>query len=420
MARNAEDVSRQSPTPAQGPEGSDLRSIAGKIEGLLDDDGHFNPNPDELSRGHPDYDESADPRAATPERDERGRFKKAEPAAGEGDDTAESDETLDIPSASDDRDADDDQQQVAADADTDDDLATSADDEALTDDGETGDEITSMAEFAAALEMSTDDFKEAMSHTFNAAGEEVTVTLAELEKGYQKDADYRRSTAKLASDRQNAENEFQQRHLEYDRQNHILASSMQIAEQVVMAELQDPRLAELRERDPAEWTARREEIGQRIGALRQQRQQAAAAYEQFVNSNRAQLRAREEASLLEAIPDFGAKHKATARSVMSSFGYSDREIGEIFDHRLVQAALSFDATKQKLAAAEAELAELRALKKQGKDAVRRVKKDVPKLAKPGKGRRKPVVRRDRVQQLRKKAAKSGSVKDAAAVIEQMI
>jgi len=409
MAGNAEEVDRQSPTPSQGKEGSDMRTVARQIEGLLDDDGHYNPNPEQISRGHPDYVEADDTRAQSSDRDTRGRFKKAAAAEESSDDTAtpDDDETLDIPAASDDSDAD------TATGDTDEDLAASASDDATPEVGETGEDIDTLQGFAEALEMSIDDFKAAVTHSFNAADEEITVTLQELEKGYQKDADYRRSTAKLANDRQQAEQDLFGRHQGYEQQNHFLSAQLQAAENIVAAELNDPRLTELRESDPAEWTARRDEIGQRLGGLRNARIQAAQAYEQFSYNNKAQLRAREETALLESIPDFGKSHRATARDLLSTLGYSVPEISEVFDHRVIKGAIELSGLRS-------EVAELRLLKEQAGDTVKRVKKDIPRLTKPGKQRGKPRIKRDNVTSLRDKARKSGKLGDAARLIETMI
>jgi hypothetical protein len=177
--------------------------------------------------------------------------------------------------------------------------------------------------------------------------------------------------------------------------------------------LNDPRLAELRESDPAEWTARRDEIGQRLGGLRNARIQAAQAYEQFTNTNQAQLRTREETALLAAIPDFGKQHKADAKELLSGFGYSEHEISHIFDHRVIRGALELKSLR-------AEVAELRLLKAQAGKAVKRLKKEIPKLTKPGKQRGKPRVTTDNVTRLRERAKKSGKVEDASLVIEQLI
>ena len=171
MARNAEDVaggqSQVGGTPSGGnPEGSDLRSVANRIEGLLDDDGHFSGDGSH-SRAHPDYDGEKD--TQQPERGADGRFKKRD--AAPQDDVVEDDETLDIP-------AGEDQTEDTQDGDTDDDLTASADDEAQHDETETDDDIRTLQEFADALEVPLEELAQSVTHTFNAADGEVTVTSA--------------------------------------------------------------------------------------------------------------------------------------------------------------------------------------------------------------------------------------------------
>ena len=399
MARNADDINRQSPTPSRGGEGSDLRSVAGQIEGLLDDDGHFNPG-NEPSRGHPDYDESGDARSRQ-NRDSRGRFQSA------ADDSDDAEEIGDELEAAQGDVSDEDTQE----SDTNEELAESADEEAQPDDQETA--IESLAQFAEALEVPLDELKAQIQHTFNAAGEEVTVTLDELERGYQKDADYRRSTAKLAEERKAAEFQFQQRHQQYEQANQLLAQQLNAAEQLVAAELEDPRLMELRQRDPAEWTARREEIGQRLGALRNARQQAAMQYQQFTEHAIQQVRERELAALQQAVPDFNDEKRNQARETLASLGMTTEEVSNVMDHRLIAGAIE-------LARLRKENAELQQLRESAKDTVKRVKKEVPKLQKPGKARSANPVRRDNVAKLRERARKTGKVEDAAKVIEQLL
>lgn len=420
LSTPADQVNRQSPTPSQGNgEGTDLRSVANKIEGLLDDDGHFNPDPGQLSRSHPDYDPDTDPRNNSEGgqgRDERGRFKGKQAAAEGSDETVERTD----PGATDDQDAagdeqteDDEQQLDTAATDTDDAQTTSADD-ATTEETETGDDIQTLAQLAEALETPIEELKQALTHTFNAADEEVTVTLEELEAGYQKDADYRRQTGKLAEDRRAAETVYQNNMQQFEQAHTVTAQAYNVAEQLLGHELNDPRLAQLRDSDPAEWTARRDEIGQRVGQLRQARQQAAQQYEQFRNQNRAQLKEREGVSLKEKIPDFGSEHVRIARSTMESLGYQTPEIAEIFDHRLVMGALELAVLRQ-------EVQTLRGEKTKAADAVKRIKKDVPKLQKPGKRQMKGKgIKRDNVKRLHERAKKSGSVDDAAKVIESMM
>ncbi len=416
MPRRGESVARQSPTPTTGAEGSDLRSIANKIEGLLDDDGHYNPNPEQLSRGHPDYDESQDPRTKQEtgdevDRDERGRFRKKAaqaPEPGDDDDT----DDADLAAGDDQPAAGDDQQDDTDVGDTSEDQAASADD-AEQDDTDTG-AINTLAELADALEMPIEDLQANLTHSFRAAGEDVTVNLGELVAGYQKDADYRRQTSELAEQRRQAEQDYDNRMRQFEQQHVLTAGMMTSMEQMLQNEFNSDDLAKLRQTDPAEWSARREEIGQRWNQLQQARNNAAQQYDTFYTQQQKELREREVKSLIERMPDFGDEHKQTARKAMGSLGYNDQEISNIFDHRLVLGALELASLRQ-------EVEQLRAEKANAKQAVKRVKKTIPKLQKPGRGKIKGrgAITRDNVEKLRRRAAKTGTVEDAAKVIETM-
>lgn len=394
------DNAAQAGTPSGGnPEGSDVRSVANQIEGLLDDSGNYNPEGTK-SRAHPDYDHDADHGQA---RDDRGRF------AAQQDDTADDDDQDDIQAAADDDRADD-----ADTGDTDDDQVASGSQDANDDNADTDDTIKSLAELAEAMEIPLEELSSGLSHTFKAAGEEVTVNLAELVAGYQKDADYRRSTAELADSRRALETENQARIQTFEMSNQLLAQQLGVAEQLLVAEADTPAMQELRNTDPAEWQARRTELGQRLQVLRDARQQAAVNYQQVMQGNFMQQKERGMAALKEAIPDFGEKHIGQVKDVLTSFGYSDQEIGQVMDHRAVIAALEIGQLR-------AEVAELKALKDNAAAAVKKVKKDVPKMQKPGKQRRSGAgIKRDNVAKLAAKAKKSGSVGDAAKVIEQML
>jgi hypothetical protein len=417
MSTRASDIPS---TPSGGnPPETDLRSVAKQVEGLLDDDGHYNPEPDQVSRAHPDYDESTDDRAQ-PRDEKSGRFarKGGDDAADDGAQAAADTEITDDADAGE---VDDEQLEAADTTDTDDAAAdkSGASDDATTDDQATDDQgaISNLAELAEALDVSIDDIKSSISHTFRAADEDVTVTLAELEKGYQKDADYRRSTAQLSDYRREIETDMQTRHQAYEGQQHVVAQQLSYAEQIVMADLNSPQLAALRDSAPDEWVARRTEIGEKLAGLQNTRQQAAAAFEQFRVGNLNQLRAREMKTLKEAIPDFGAQHITLAKEVISSLGYSPKEAAQILDSRQICAALELGALRTRNA-------ELEAIQTKATETVQRIKKTIPKLQKPGKqlspGGRSKSLSRDKVQKLRTRLRKSGKLDDAAAVIETMM
>ena len=117
------------------------------------------------------------------------------------------------------------------------------------------------------------------------------------------------------------------------------------------------------------------------------------------------------------MPDFGPQHAALAKETIGTLGYTPQEVSQIFDSRLVLGALE-------LAALRSRVAELEGTQSRAEETAKRVKKDIPKLQKPGKhqtpGAKGKRLARDNVRRLKGRLAKSGSVDDAAALIETML
>jgi hypothetical protein len=400
------DAAQQSPTPSQGPQGSDLKTAAADIESLLDNEGHFNPD-GQMSRAHPDYDESSDPRAGGRKRDARGRYKK------------DDDEELQNAAQDDDSQSaqlSDDQNEDTDDVgDTNDDLAASTvDDDVTDDDGDTA-TIESLSDLAESLEVSIDDLSAQVKHTFTAAGEEVTVSLAELVNGYQKDVDYRRNTERLTEERQTLNREAQSRMQEFQAHNHALAQGFQFTEQMIAGEMDSPEMQNLQVSNREEWLYRRQMLGERLDKLRGERAKFAQRYSEYVQTTHNNLRTAEQAALLKAKPDFTDADKTIAQQTIGSLGFNEQEVAEVIDHRLVIGALELHRLREENAA-------LRKLKEEGERAAKKLKTDLPKANKPGRQQQNRGVRvtKDRMNRLRQRAKKSGSVDDAAAVIENMM
>ena len=258
--------------------------------------------------------------------------------------------------------------------------------------------------------------KEVLTHSFKAAGEDVTVTLKELEKGYQRDADYRKGTAENAEFRRATEQSYNDRMQQFDQQHQYTAATINATEQLLMTKLNDPNLAALRESNPAEWNARRTELGEEISQVQQARANAMQQYAEFTQQQQSELKEREMMQLKERMPDFDNDDAGIARETMKTLGYADQEIAKIFDHRLVLGAIE-------LANLRDEVAMLRQEKSQAKDAVKRVTKSIPKLQRPGKQTapqtQRRTIQRDQLAKAKNRAKKSGNLQDAASVIEQM-
>lgn len=412
-------VRETSPTASGGnKDETNLRAVAKQIDDLglytVDGEGSANVTDGIMSRAHPEYDEESDDRAKSPdrERDNRGRFKAADDDDEQIQDQADDDADEDLEAAGDVEDEDTDDS-----GDTDEQLADSADQEADGQDEGTDDDapIETLADFAAAVGVELDDIL-ALTHTFNAAGEEVTVTLNEQQSGYQKDADYRRGTAELSEAKKQAEFQYTEKMQAFEEQHTLVATHLNAVEEMFSQQLNDPNLAALREVDTAEWNARQTEISQQINHVRAIRQQAAQQYANFKQQSHSDMVAREMGQLRTLVPDYNEAKATTAKQTMESLGYLPQEISNMFDHRIVMGALE-------LARLREENATLLAEKKQAENTVKRVKKTVPRMTKPGKQKRGPSkqkLRQSNVSKLNQRLKKTGDVKDAAAVIEEMV
>lgn len=311
---------------------------------------------------------------------------------------------------------------TADDADTDDieggdtdigDQSDIGDTQADSDRTDAGD-ITSLTQLAEALEMPIEDLKGTLQHTFKAAGKEHTVTLAELEKGYQLQADYDRSKTKLADQRKAFESEQQTRIEEYQRQANALATQFNMVEQFIRAEYETQELARLRQDDPAEWNARITEGNQKLNQLYQARQQAAVQYDQIVHQEQQEFLKREAETLKKDVEGWGEEKLKSALGTIKTLGFNDEETAGLLDSRVIKGALELAALREENKALKARF------EKAGK-TVKKVKDTIPKTLKPGKtGNLKQSLNRSEVSNLKKRLKKSGSTRDAAKMIELML
>lgn len=324
--------------------------------------------------------------------------------------TASDDETSEAPEASE----EDDEASAEDDEGADDDDEAASDSDADTDESDS-EGFRTLAELAEALEMSPEDFQTSIQHTFKAAGEEHTVTLAELVAGYQKNADYHKGKARLSEERREFQAASQQRLEQFQTEQHQAAAAVAFAEQLITSELQSDAMKQLRETDPAEWSARREEAQQRLQQLHSVKQQQALRYQQFTQQQQQQLM-ESEAKILREQYDFDQAKAEKAHSALKALGLSDQEAFGVTDHRLIVGAL-------RLAEAEAELENFRARARKADETVKRVKKEIPRLQKSGKANtpvNAEMAQRRKQKELLRKARKSGSLKDAQAVIAERL
>lgn len=272
---------------------------------------------------------------------------------------------------------------------------------------ETEDPIETLDDVAEAMGVPLEDLQQSLTHTFKAAGEEVTVTLSELVKGYQKDADYRRQTSELSEQRKAFDAERQEYQQSFQQQAMQQAAVLNGVEQMLMSEMNSDEMAQLRQSNESAWVAKRLEFQDRAQKLTQIRQEAANQYaqqmQQFQEQQQKELqeyRAKEMEALQSKLTLDDATRKAITNTAVD-LGLSKEEVMQITDHRLIVG-----------------LHELHQLREQAKNAETVTKKvrKLPKLQKPGKVRSAKQQRSDRELAMRNKLRASGKVEDAAAIL----
>ena len=250
----------------------------------------------------------------------------------------------------------------------------------------------------------------ARKFTVKVDGKDHQVDEAELVAGYSRQSDYTRKTQSLANDRKAFEQEQVQTRQERAEYQALLPQLRKAIEGGMGAE---PNWAELQANDQkngtstfaneyAKWQMRK----QSVMSLRAEEQRVAQRQQAEQQALTEKHLARERELLLNVLPGWKDPKVAKQESqeiadVMRSVGYADNDIA-IYDHRalaLARKAAKFDAImsgRQKL----------------------REKADKAPVVKPGGG--KSSVATNAAQAASKRLSQTGSVKDAAALLEKFL
>lgn len=273
-------------------------------------------------------------------------------------------------------------------------------------------QFETLSQFADALDMPFDDFLGNIKTTIKVAGAERDVTLSELRDGYQMEADYRRKTSELAEKRKEFDAEREHLTNELNTQFKEAQNLTGLLEQSLLAEFQAVDWNGLRQSDPAEFAARKQEFNDRHAQIQQARNQINDEIRKQYTEQQDEQKEKykqilegEKEKLIDAIPDFGNEEKAKALTAnisdyLKAQGFNDGEIDQIYDHRhllVIRDAMAYRELKTR------------------QPEVKNKVVNAPKLQKPGSGQ-KPSGEKVR-QQLRSRLKKSGRVEDAAALIK---
>lgn len=240
-------------------------------------------------------------------------------------------------------------------------------------------------------------------------GEEIEVDIDELINGYQRTADYTKKSQALAEQRKAIEAE--RVHLEQVKQERqAYAKKLQALNQFLSQQDQGENLEALKESDPIGYAvkvAERTEREKQLAVVRAE-QQRIAQQQQAEQQQSLQNHLKSEAQKLSAaIPEFstpkGDEVRKQIREYAKSQGWSDEELGSVYDHRAVVAlykAMKFEQLQK------------------SKPEIQKKVSQAPKMLKSGTS--VPPTKSQQDKQLAQRLKQTGKVKDAAALLERFL
>jgi len=169
---------------------------------------------------------------------------------------------------------------------------------------------------------------EAPTYKVKVNGEEVEVSLDDLQKGYMMESDYRQKTSKLAETRK-----------ALDEKLDTITNLIEDGEASLALELEDLEsrdMLELKEDDPAAYYAKREAVQKKVEKLTKlkdvRKERAQEAWNQRV--------ATEQEALQNALPEWLDENKAKQdlgliNDLWTSYGFTEQDLGQFVDHRLI-------------------------------------------------------------------------------------
>jgi hypothetical protein len=245
-----------------------------------------------------------------------------------------------------------------------------------------------------------------------AAGEEREVTFDELVDGYQKGLDYTKKSQTLAEQRKAVESE--RLAVEQAKQaRDAYAQRLNLIEQFLTQQNQGENLEALKESDPIGYAVKFAEKTEREQQLARVKAERERLLQQQYREQQAQLAQRVESErqrVTEIIPDYGHPEKGNVikkqmRDYATSLGFSENELSQAYDSRMIQALW--------------EASQYRKLQAQKPDVTKKVQ-EAPRMLKPGVAATQKAAGDEQTKKAHAQLRKSGKVSDAAALFERLL
>ena len=249
-------------------------------------------------------------------------------------------------------------------------------------------------------------------------GEEQTVTLDELVKGYSRQSDYTRKTQELSEQRKGMEQYHNQwnaeiQQIQAERQQYVNAlqnvveNSMGTLDQFATVDWET-----LKNDNPLEYITKRDEYRDTQERVRQaqfQQQQAHQAHQQESQRNHQRALQEEHGKLVQALPEWSEESSrkklgSEIKEYALTQGYTSEEIGSLVDHRsllVLHKAMKFD-------------------KASSPEVVKKRVKNKPNVIRTGSPRSKSSEDKSKRTAQMKRLRGTGHIDDASALLEDFI
>lgn len=255
-------------------------------------------------------------------------------------------------------------------------------------------------------EQTDDETPEPRKFKVKANGQDIEVTEDELVKGYSRTADYTQKTQALAAERK----AFQSEKEAVSRERQEYATYLGQLKTALEQSAQEPDWDKLRAEDPdafqiawTDWQRHKE----RLAKVEKEQQETMAKVARDHAERFNAYVAEQKSKLLEALPAWAdeavaKKEAAEMREFAQSLGYTDDEINQVYDHRLILVLRDAAAFRKSQQQAET------------------VRKKVEKVVVEKPGQKKPRKKMPEAVKAQLLARKTGRVEHAAKYFEQII
>ena len=195
-------------------------------------------------------------------------------------------------------------------------------------------ETQEVTEQEASVDSNAQDEQETDLHQVIVNGEKIDVDLEELKAGYQKDADYRRKTEELAIEKRELKAEEDRLKNQYSTKMDDLNSLVATLNAEINNDMNSKELDALWEEDPTEAA----KVDRRIQKRKQTIQQAQQKLRDHQQTQFQEILREEQKKLHLKHPEIadpikGATVKSNIVNYLSSKGFSNEDVGRIYDSR---------------------------------------------------------------------------------------